>query len=148
MIVADEIHLIIQDILAELARAEHLHPVWPGQGRRGDHIAAAAIVAEEGGEVLKAANNYAMHGRGSIGHLRAEAVQTGAMAVRFLLNLESVERQRINESARQELHDEHNIEPETGDIVNWNWLNMEPIRYSQQKERLDIDDYTEGSGVE
>ena len=145
MIVADEIHLIIQDIFAELARAEHIHPIWPGQGRRGDHIAAASIVAEEGGEVLKAANNYAMHGRGTIAHLRAEAVQTGAMAIRFLLNLESVERQRINESARQDLQEEHNIETGPGDIINWH---SPPIRYPQRREGVTLTDYTEGNGVE
>lgn len=46
------------------------------------------------------------------------------------------------------VENEHNIEPETGDIVNWNWLNMEPIRYPQRQEGVTLADYTEGSGVE
>ena len=98
-----DVQEIIQDILAELCRAEHLHPVWPAQGQRGDHVWAAAIVAEEAGEVLQAALNYQAHGKGSVGHIRRELVQTGAMALRCLINLDAVERQRINESARQEL---------------------------------------------
>lgn len=94
---SDEVHLIIQDMIAELARAEHLHPVWPGRGRRGDHVWAASIVTEEAGEVLQAALNYQAHGRGSVAHIRKELVHTGAMALRALINLHAVEGRRIYE---------------------------------------------------
>lgn len=144
MIVADEIHLIIQDILAELARAEHIHPIWPGVGYRGDHVRATAKLGEEYGELVQAVNNYD-EGKGTLGHIRREAVQTGAMAIRFLLNLDAVERQRINESARQDLQEEHNIETGPGDIINWH---SPPIRYPQRREGVTLTDYTEGSGVE
>lgn len=158
---AEAIHLIIQAILAELARAEHLHPIWPGQGRRGDHVLAAAILAEEAGEVVKDTNNYVMHGRGSLGHIHKEAVQTAAMAMRLLLNLEAVERQRINESARRDLQEEHNIyiagQPITitgaqqhyetlqGSANDSIWWNEEiTIHYPIKQENLTLADYESG----
>ena len=117
---------IIQDILTELARAEHLHPVFPAIGRQGDHVYAASILSEERGEVVKSANSWQMEGRGSILHIRSELVHCCAMSLRYLLNLEKVERQRINEGARQELHEEHNV-----DIgINLNdseWWDKEPV---------------------
>jgi len=110
---------IIQDILAELARAEHLHPVFPSVGRRGDHVYAASILSEERGEVVRSANSWQMEGRGSVLHIRSELVHCGAMVLRYLLNLEKIERQRINEGARQELHEEHNVHIEPDSPV---WL--------------------------
>ena len=70
------------DIYAELQRAERLHPVWPS-----DPIHQAAIVSEEAGELVKAVNDMVWKGA-SIEDVRAEAVQVGAMAIRFLKNLE------------------------------------------------------------
>jgi len=130
---SDEVHLIIQDILAELARAEHFHPVWPAFSHRGDHVWAASILAEEAGEVLKAALNYQAHGKGNIERIREELVQTAAMAIRNLKNLDRVERTRIEEI-------------EHGDIANWHYLKMERISYPQKAERL-IEDYADGAGV-
>lgn len=148
--VDDKTNLIIQDILAELCRAEHLHPFWPAQGQRGDHVWAAAIVTEEAGEALQAALNYQAHGKGSTGHIRKELVQTGAMVLRALINLEAVERQRVNESARQELADEHNIEPG----IHWGYREagapgalVDVPRYPQKREGLRLADYADGSGL-
>lgn len=72
---------IVQAIIAELHRAEALHPVWPG-----DIVHQAAIMVEEAGETLQAANNYRFHG-GELELARVEAIQAGAMAIRFLKNL-------------------------------------------------------------
>jgi hypothetical protein len=67
--------------LEELAKAEYLHPKWPK-----DEIHAAAIVGEEAGELIRASlqNTY---GGGKVSAMRKEAIQTGAMAIRFLKNL-------------------------------------------------------------
>lgn len=67
-------------ILAELDRAEGLYPAWPR-----DMVLAAAVVGEESGELLQAANNARWHG-GDHERMREEAIQTAAMAVRFLVN--------------------------------------------------------------
>ena len=117
----DNMKRIVQDIMAELARAEHLYPIFPAVGKRGDHVWAAAIVAEEAGEVLQAANNLAMHGTGSIAHIRRELLHTAAMAIRYLENLEAVERQRINDAddgpaSQNEVANEHVVyhQPQEG----------------------------------
>ena len=123
-----DVQEIIQDILAELCRAEHIHPVWPGAGHRGDHVRAVAKLAEEAGEAVQAANNLD-EGKGSVAHIRRELVQAGAMVLRCLINLDEVERRRINEGARQELQEEHNV-------------------YSTKEERLILADYRDGNGVE
>lgn len=72
-------HDAFDAMLCELHRARHLYPNWPT-----DLVHAAAIVSEECGEVLQAANNLAMHGRGSAHHVRIEAIQAGAMVLRLL----------------------------------------------------------------
>ena len=77
--------ILIADILAELSRAEQIHPKWPT-----DPIHAAAILAEEAGEVVKAVNDVAMdHKRGS--DYKTEAIQCAAMCIRFLKNLDKYE---------------------------------------------------------
>jgi len=92
-------------ISRELKRAETKHPAWP-EGR----LRQAAIVAEEAGEVLRAALNIVEFEEKIVGEIEryrdskfditldynclermeeeliAEVVQTGAMAMRFLLN--------------------------------------------------------------
>lgn len=78
---------ILDDILKELKRAKKKHPQWP------DHIVArAAIVGEEAGELVRAALQFkydsASHGSkerfDQLDALRKEAIQTAAMAIRFL----------------------------------------------------------------
>jgi hypothetical protein len=112
----ERINQAVQDVLIEMARAEHLHPIWPGVGREGDHVSAAALVAEEGGELQKDANNYAMHGRGSIGHMLEEAIHVAATAIRFIINLDAVEQRRTGYDDQPpsldtacDLDDEHNV---------------------------------------
>lgn len=80
---------ILDDILKELKRAKRKHPQWP------DHIVArAAIVAEEAGELVKASLQWKYERENSEvvqdvqkQRLYEEAVQTAAMAIRFLENL-------------------------------------------------------------
>ena len=57
-------------------------PHWPH-----DNIHRAAIVAEEAGELIQAAlqSNYEKH---KYSDMTTEAVQTGAMALRFLIHCE------------------------------------------------------------
>lgn len=74
-------------ILDELDSAEKIHPTWPA-----DHVYQAAIVAEEAGEALKESLNLRPEdphsATATIGKLKHELKQTGAMAVRALMALE------------------------------------------------------------
>ena len=72
---------IIALIMAEIERAERLHPAWPG-----DVVKAAAIVAEEAGETLQAANDYD-ESRSGKSQIATEAVHTAATAIRLLKNI-------------------------------------------------------------
>jgi hypothetical protein len=72
---------VLRQVLEELERAELTHPIYPA-----DVIHAAAIVSEEAGELVRAANN--VYYEDSVEHrqnLLTEAVQTTAMGLRFLL---------------------------------------------------------------
>jgi len=73
-------HRLIQ-IAHEFQRATEKHPKWCGAD---DIIHGAAVVAEESGELVRAAL-MAQYENGSIVEMQKEAVQTGAMALRFLL---------------------------------------------------------------
>ena len=77
-----KIEAILGLVMAEIDRAEKLHPVWPT-----DLIKAAAIPAEEAGELLKAANDCDEK-HTSRQSMITEAVHTAASAIRFLKNLE------------------------------------------------------------
>ncbi|MBF0482244.1 MAG: hypothetical protein HQL37_15315 [Alphaproteobacteria bacterium] len=70
----------IQAILEELSKAREKHPEWVE-----DPIHAAAILAEEAGELVKAAIDFSYSGA-PIGEMFVEAAQVGAMAIRFLEN--------------------------------------------------------------
>ena len=76
-----EIKVIIGQITKELNKAMVKHGHWP----QDDVIHASAIVCEESGELIRAALQFEYEG-GSYDDLRKEAIQTGAMAIRFLLN--------------------------------------------------------------
>jgi len=73
----------ITPIINELSRAEKVYPDWPT-----DLIYQASIMNEEAGEVVQAVNNFMMHNSGSIKDIREELIQTGAMVLRCLKNLE------------------------------------------------------------
>lgn len=61
----------------ELKRAKSLHD-WPK-----DQIYQAAIIVEEAGEILQAANNHVFHGA-SIGFIQVEVIQTIVTCIRYL----------------------------------------------------------------
>ena len=69
-------------IFSEYERACEIHKEWPM-----DFIHAAAIVAEESGELVQAANQHRYEYK-PFSNMKMEAVQTGAMALRFLVNAE------------------------------------------------------------
>lgn len=73
---------VIADIEDELLSARGAHPGWPT-----DIVHAAAVVGEEAGKLLQAALDFTYR-RVSTNHLREEAVQTAAMAIRLLSMLE------------------------------------------------------------
>ena len=75
----DEKPTIINEILDELNRAITKFPTWPT-----DPLHASAILGEEAGELDKALLEYIYEGKGSIREIRKEAIQTAAMAIRFL----------------------------------------------------------------
>jgi NTP pyrophosphatase (non-canonical NTP hydrolase) len=72
---------IINLIFAEVDRAQNKHPNWPE-----DMVYAAAIVAEENGELTRAAVQYQMEG-GTLEAIKMEAIQTAATCIRLLLSL-------------------------------------------------------------
>ena len=71
-------HEIMTMVMAELDHARNIYPIWPK-----DRIHQAAIVMEEAGELVQASlqQHYEPH-KG--GNPIKEAVQTAAMAIRFL----------------------------------------------------------------
>lgn len=71
---------ILAYITAELAKAKVKFPEWPT-----DPIHAAAIVAEESGELTRAALQFEYQ-HGNRVAMFDEAIQTAAMAIRFLEN--------------------------------------------------------------
>lgn len=69
----------LKKVTEELLRARKLHPSWPE-----DSIHQAAIVQEEAGELIRAALQHELDGA-SKQPMETEAIQTAAMALRFLL---------------------------------------------------------------
>ena len=69
-------------VIAELRSAEAKYPAWPT-----DLIHQVAIMQEESGEAIRAALNHVYHGE-PLQELRGELVQTAAMCLRCLKNLE------------------------------------------------------------
>ena len=71
-------------VIDELNRALAKHPTWPT-----DPIHAAAIIAEECGELQKAVLEAVYEPyKNSRRNIRKEAVQTAAMCLRFLASLD------------------------------------------------------------
>jgi len=73
---------VIQELLFELAKANAKHGPMPD-----DTVHAAAILAEEAGEALKASLEF-VYENGSDSEIRKEAIQTGAMAIKLVLYLD------------------------------------------------------------
>ena len=69
-------------ILAEYRRAKDLHPLWPD-----DIIHAVAIMCKESGEAIRSALNM-QYEDWNIEDVEKELIQTAAMCLRCLVNLE------------------------------------------------------------
>jgi len=76
------IEKILESFAAELYSAEAKHPEWPD-----DIVHQAAILSEESGECVQACLQF-YYDQGNIERVKHEAIQTAAMCLRMLLNLE------------------------------------------------------------
>ena len=80
---------VLNDIAVEMQRAKKLHPIWPD-----DLVHGAAIVAEEAGELLRAANDFNQilrHFPGeyiSTSDIYKEAIHTIVTSIRLIEYLE------------------------------------------------------------
>lgn len=91
----------VEALLNELHDAEIQHPSWPEEA-----VHAAAIVVEEAGELLRDTATYEENGDAKlITNMQIEAVQTGAMALRFLKNLPTSQKRTIPHSALRSVLD-------------------------------------------
>lgn len=79
------IEQIFYEVSKEIEKAQSKFPFWPS-----DIIHAAAIVNEESGELIRAALQQ-KYESGTIIECKKEAIQTAAMAIRFLINLSKYE---------------------------------------------------------
>ena len=79
----DGLAKVLNDVTHELGRAEAKYPLWPD-----DYLHAVAIMNEEAGEATKACIDMIFH-RQDVGRYREELVQTAAMAIRALLDLDA-----------------------------------------------------------
>lgn len=74
----------IEEILQEVERATHKFPTWPT-----DPIHALAVLGEEFGELTKEILQATYEPQKTLpGAARKEAIQTAAMAIRFVMSLD------------------------------------------------------------
>ncbi|WP_145960323.1 hypothetical protein [Leminorella richardii] len=73
---------LVSLLVGELTRASIAHPKWPT-----DAVHASAILNEEAGELTQAAIDFHFY-VDDRERMREEAIQVGAMALRFLMNLD------------------------------------------------------------
>lgn len=75
----------IEQIANEIDRAVEKFPSWPS-----DPLHALAVVAEEFGELSQATLQTVYEpNKSSVADVRTEAIQLAAMAIRFLISLDS-----------------------------------------------------------
>lgn len=88
-----EVQRVPSEVVDELGRAVAKFPTWPT-----DPLHALAVLGEEFGELTKAVLQltYEPH-KSSIEEMRGEAVQTAAMALRFVASLDAYRFQRCNQ---------------------------------------------------
>ena len=67
-------------IAGELESVEEEHPYWPD-----DPVQAAALVAEKAGDLLAASSCHDYQSATGKKRILKEAIQTGAMALKFML---------------------------------------------------------------
>jgi len=83
---------LLEAIFKELRYAEKKFPGWPT-----DVVHAAAIVAEEAGELVQAALDWNYHREEWTTKMEKEAAQTAAMAMRFLFGIYAYKREQREE---------------------------------------------------
>jgi len=84
------------EVIEEIHRAQEKFPWWPK-----DVVHAAAIVAEEAGELQKAALQF-YYQNGGRGAIRKEALQTASMVYRLLFHIEQYWPEEPGESGKFE----------------------------------------------
>lgn len=89
---------VLYDVINEVGRATVKFPTWPT-----DPLHAVAVLGEEFGELTKATLQtvYEPH-KSNLSDVREEAVQTAAMAIRFLMSLDRYEFSRCAQHAQFE----------------------------------------------
>lgn len=79
---------IIDDVVFELRKAEEKHPIFPVE-----IVEMVAIMAEESGEAIQAANNFRWDG-GAIEDVELELKHTAAMCIRSLAFIDFLKKQK------------------------------------------------------
>lgn len=89
----------IEEVINEVAKATQKFPTWPN-----DPIHAVAVLGEEYGELNKAVLQlvYEPH-KSTAEDVKEEAIQTAAMAIRFLLSLDAYEYRRCDQHKQKTL---------------------------------------------
>lgn len=91
-----EAQSILLEVLAEVDRARGLFPLWPT-----DPLHALAILGEEFGELTQAVMQATYEsGKSGPDQVRAEAIQTAAMALRFLVSLDRYQYRQADHHAQ------------------------------------------------
>lgn len=86
LLIRGRYRFILTEIIDEAVRASEIHPKWPT-----DALHAVSILTEKSGDLTDAAVNYQYHD-GDLEAVRHEAIQTAAMALRVLLNIDKYKR--------------------------------------------------------
>lgn len=95
----------VKEMLDELEHAEAAHPDWPTEP-----LHAGAILAEEAGECLRDCVSYDETGREVLlASMSQEAVQTGAMAIRFLINAHRTKERTLPRSTVRDMLNDTSI---------------------------------------
>lgn len=84
---------VLLEVLMEVRRAHKLHPEWPE-----DPLHALAILGEEFGELTQAVLQVSYdEDKATPEDVKKEAIQTAAMAIRFLLSIDLYYYQRSDQ---------------------------------------------------
>lgn len=84
---------VFSEVVNEVNRATHKFPTWPT-----DPLHALAVLGEEFGELTKAVLQHTYEPeKSSLSDVKEEAIQTAAMALRFVLSLSQYEYSRCEQ---------------------------------------------------
>ena len=90
----------LEQIMLEVNQSMEKYPTWPN-----DPIHALAVLGEEFGELTKDVlqMTYEPH-KSSVQNVRTEAIQTAAMAIRFVMSLDVYEYQALQQHTQSDAH--------------------------------------------